>query len=331
MTSKKRYETAINEISNRRQQAVIEAGQRRNEVIKKIPEIQTLENALSATTINLTKLVLQKAENINDIIPKIMAENLEIQDKIKSLLTENGFSEDYLDIKYTCPKCNDTGILENGYCDCLKELVKKLNIDDFNKNNYMSLCSFDDFSLEYYTNLKGENGKETPLEIMTKVYRFCVGYAQRFSENSPSILMMGNTGLGKTHLSFAIAKSAMEKGYSVLYGSAQDFFGKVQREYFGRSDSDTDTMATILDADLLIIDDLGAEYESAFNTSTFYTIVNSRLNEGKPTIINTNLTPYEIEARYTARVASRLLTLYKILKFSGTDIRALKLKSLDNI
>ena len=81
-----------------------------------------------------------------------------------------------------------------------------------------------------------------------------------------------------------------------------------------------------MDADLLILDDLGAEYNTPFNVSSVYNIINTRMNFGKPTIISSNLTSQELEERYTERVVSRLLTQYTYLRFIGEDVRQLKLR-----
>ena len=144
--------------------------------------------------------------------------------------------------------------------------------------------------------------------------------------SSPSIMMLGATGLGKTHLSLAIAKQVILKGYHVLYCTAQDILRKIEREHFSRSIVEDETLQTVLDADLLILDDLGAEYNTPFNVSSVYNIINTRMNFGKPTIISSNLTSQELEERYTERVVSRLLTQYTYLRFIGEDVRQLKLR-----
>ena len=80
----------------------------------------------------------------------------------------------------------------------------------------------------------------------------------------------------------------------------------------------------MIKSDLLIIDDLGAEVSTSFAKSALYNLINTRLLSGRPTIINTNLTMKEIEARYTARISSRLIGNYEAYKFIGTDIRQQK-------
>ncbi len=313
MTKREIYEKAFNILDHRRQEALVAAQKRREEVIAKVPQVLSMEDTMSQSVIRLTKLVLAKSADLAEVMPKIIEENQRAQGKIKELLLAHHFPSDYLETKFHCSRCRDTGYVEGERCDCLKMLVRKIAAEDFNHSTFMSLCSFQDFDLGYY---RGDDN-----EKMKQIYQFCRSYAASFSLQSPNILMMGNTGLGKTHLSLAIAREAIEAGYTALYGTAQDFFEKIQNERFGKGEEGVNTTATVMGADLLVLDDLGAEYDSNYNQSTFYHILNSRLNAGKPTIINTNLTPKQLETRYGARAGSRLMTLYKCLKFCGTDIR----------
>lgn len=324
MTKKEQYEKAMNVINYRRQQAALNLQKRRETVLKKVPQIILLEQKMQQTTIKLSKAILSKNGNASQMIQQIMKENLENQQEIGALLVQNGFSADYLQPKYVCEKCQDTGFADSKRCDCLNELMRKVAIEEFNESTSMSLSTFEDFKLRYY-NAQNKNGNgQSDFETMSLILQFCRDYAAKFSQSSSSILMLGGTGLGKTHLSLAIANEVLQQGYSVLYGNAQEFFSKMQNEFFGKGKPGEDTLSTILEADLFILDDLGAEYESNFNSSAFYQIINSRLNAGKPVIINTNLTIREIETRYGNRVVSRLLSLYKTLRFVGTDVRQIK-------
>ena len=83
-------------------------------------------------------------------------------------------------------------------------------------------------------------------------------------------------------------------------------------------------MRKYTDCDLLIIDDLGAEFPSQFTTSAIGNLINERLYENRPTIISTNLSVKELTERYSERTASRILGEYKRLLFVGEDIRFLK-------
>lgn len=75
----------------------------------------------------------------------------------------------------------------------------------------------------------------------------------------------------------------------------------------------------------MILDDLGAEFDSNYYTSCLYNIVNSRIGAEKPTIITTNLSAAQLQNKYSDRIVSRLFTMYQLLRFAGKDIRQLKI------
>ena len=136
--------------------------------------------------------------------------------------------------------------------------------------------------------------------------------------------MYGKTGLGKTHLSLAIANEVLKKGFSVLYDSVINFLRQVEKEHFGRETRNSDTLELLLSCDLLILDDLGTEFHSQFYQSTIYNIINTRMNRKKPTIISTNLNYDEISHLYDERITSRIFTTYTIHHFVGMDVRVFK-------
>ena len=161
---------------------------------------------------------------------------------------------------------------------------------------------------------------------MAEVFERCKGYAQRFSNRSDSLLLMGRTGLGKTHLSLAIASSVMERGFGVVYASAQNLTDRAQREKFGRDTTgeDGEFLRYALHCDLLIIDDLGSEFITPLSASVLFHVVNTRLIEGRATLASTNLSIDEMQQKYDQRLISRMLYSYVILPFAGDDIRMKK-------
>ena len=158
---------------------------------------------------------------------------------------------------------------------------------------------------------------------MSAVLALSKDFAENFSKSTrQNLLFMGNTGLGKTHLSLSIAGVVLEKGYDVIYGSAYNLFSKMESEHFGEHTNRF--YEAVLGCDLLIIDDLGAEFVSPYIQTLVYNIVNTRILTGKPTIVNTNLSMKEIETRYTPRVASRFIGEYTAKAFMGNDVRQIK-------
>lgn len=320
------FKRALKIISQREQNARRIANARYDEVCLKVPYIKELYQKLALTSLKVVRTVFTE-ENTQFKIEAIKNENMAIQKEIADLLEQNGYPKDYLDIHFHCLKCEDTGYVDGVKCECLTQLITELNVEELNKLTTVAQSSFHNFHLKYYSDVADERTGVSPKKIMSHIYEFCRQYAETFTTNSPSVLMVGDTGLGKTHLSLAIAETITKKGYKALYVSSLDLFRTLQEEYFGKGETNIDTMQTVLDADLVIIDDLGAEFDSQFNVSSLYNIINSRLNLNKPTIINTNLTLSELDKRYNDRVASRLMTLYKCLKFVGKDVRQIKLKN----
>ena len=140
-------------------------------------------------------------------------------------------------------------------------------------------------------------------------------------------MFYGTTGLGKTHLSTAIAKEVIDRGFDVVYTTAQDMFEafegvKFSRNYSSSQDNQTDKF---FECDLLIIDDLGTEFSNQFTVSCLYNLINTRINSEKPMIINTNLNQNDLRERYADRITSRLFGEFSVMCFFGKDIRLKKL------
>ncbi len=319
--SKQIYMQAADELHNRREKAEKEAARHKALFAEKCPQVLEIEREMAKTGLAAVKAVGAGKDAV-DVIQNLAKYNLELQAKRKSLLSENGFPEDYLKPAYTCAICEDTGTTDGKVCVCYQKLLKELAYRELCAQTPLKLCKFHSFSLAYYRDTPNADGV-IPRQKMEKVLEFCKKYADAFSESAPSLLFFGNTGLGKTHLSLAIAAEALEKGYGVVYGSAQTLFSKLEKEHFGRANS-ADTEERLLDCDLLILDDLGTEYTTGFVSASFYNIVNTRLLAGKPTIINTNLSFEELEDKYTNRIVSRILGCYQVFRFYGEDMRVKK-------
>lgn len=221
------------------------------------------------------------------------------------------------EIEYDCPLCNDTGYVGGKVCECVKKLANSIMLSEFTKEMPLDDCKFENFDLKYYSN-KDDNRR------MTAILKLCKEYVINFDpHSSPNLLFMGASGLGKTHLTLAIVSGVIEKGYTPIYGPCENLFSLIEKEKF--TGENKGSYEAMINCDLLVLDDLGAEMSTAFSKAALYNLINTRLLSKKPTIINTNLTIKEIETRYTARVASRLIGNYNANKFLGDDIRQQKI------
>ena len=315
------FERAKQVLDRRRETAEREAEQKTEELELLSPELRALNRKLSAAGLKAVQLAITGDQAAMD---RLRDENLADQERRREILESLGSSEEALEVHYTCPVCNDTGVVGNHYCDCFKRLVKSLQTENLNAVSPAGDSTFDNFNLAYY---QGVTDPETGVDAysrMGQIVSYCEAYAEDFGLSSPSLILYGNTGLGKTHLSLAIANKAIEKGFNVVDGSAHNLLSEIEKEHFGRLKTDDSPEDNVLNADLLILDDLGAEFSTSFTVSMVYNIINTRILKGLPTIISTNLWYDEISDKYGNRVYSRIIGNYTPLEFAGRDVRQLK-------
>ncbi len=320
------YEKAQKTIDKRRKNAINQQNLRKQEIYKAIPQIHKIDKLISKTTIEVSKEILSSKAgsktNLKEILKGLMIKNNSLKEEKKLLLQKNNYPENYLDIEYFCPKCEDTGYNKTGICECMRKLLKEQVYNKLNMSVNMENFKFSNFKIEHYPNdyIASEKSLKTPREIAAENLKFCEDFAYSFSSKSGNILMQGGTGLGKTHLSLAIAGVCIEKGTDVVYASSQQLLNKLEADKFGETKEGF--LDSILESDLLIIDDWGTEFYTQFTISAFYNIINTRILENKPTIINTNLSFEEIVTKYSSRIASRIMGEYYIMTFYGKDYRA---------
>lgn len=292
---------------------------RRAEVAAVVDGVAEIDKQLSLTGFKIFDATLRGDKAA---IEAINAENKELNKKKAALLVAAGYPADYTEIKYECDICGDTGVVDNKICICMKKKLIEAGFESSGMSDLIKRQSFDNFSLDYY-----KQSRET-FSRMSSIFAIAKKYATDFDvATSGNIAMFGSTGLGKTHLSSAMASVIIEKGNDVYYAGANSMFADFEQKRFGNS-ADPDAEGDIekyFSCDLLIIDDLGSEVTNQFTTSCLYNVINSRLNKRKPTIISTNLTQDEFRKRYWDRIASRVFGEYTVLPFCGVDIRAQKL------
>lgn len=309
------YAAAIGTIQQRRRDAQTEQEQRTLRIRQEIPGAAALCSTLSETCFSVLRAAgsADRAQRLAAIRQRAQ----ETEHALSELLTAHGYPADYLKIHYACKKCCDTGFVGGKPCECLRHEIGKAGAARMNARSQLALCSFDTFSLAYYKDLPADERG-----AMERNFSDCRRYAANFSAQSGNLLMIGNTGLGKTHLSLAIANALLEKGFSVIYDSAGSLMHQLEQEQFSHSSGDT--LRLLLECDLLIIDDFGTEFETRFTSSMIYTLLNGRISAGLPFIVSTNLTPQEIRGRYGDRVLSRLICGAQLMPFFGRDIRMLR-------
>ena len=317
--NRKNYIRIKEEYNGKYLRAEESAKMRRTEVQLSIPEIAKIDRELSLVGLEIMEAAMR---NDADMLDMAKEKNLSLMERKRDLLEAAGYARDYTEIKYECEACGDTGAIDNKMCACMRRKLVEAGIESSGMRDLIESQSFDNFSLEYY--------KQSPevFKRMSAIYKLLYGYADAFdAKTSSNIAMFGGTGLGKTHLSSAVAGKVIERGYDVCYVGAQGMISDFEYNRFGNGSvaySDGD-LEKYTECDLLIIDDLGTEVANQFTTSCLYNIINTRLNKKKQTIISTNLSQDEFRKRYWDRITSRVFGEYVILPFVGTDIRSQKI------
>lgn len=313
---KKIYEQARAELENRRRKAESSAARTLESFYAHCPEAREVRAAIASNASGAARAVLRGGD-VRGELERLQNRAGELNAEYGRLLKEAGLSRQDVSPQYACAACKDTGFIDGKMCTCLKQLQRSLAYEQLSMNVPLEKSTFASFSLDYYRN------DDRAFRQMENIFRACKSYADKFRADSPSLLFKGGTGLGKTHLSLAIANEVIQKGFGVIYGSAQSFAVSLEKERFDRREPDEadSTQSQLLSCDLLILDDLGTEFSSSYVNAALYDVINARMMAEKPTIISTNLSMKELEERYGERFASRIAGYYGKLEFLGSDVR----------
>jgi len=327
------YKTAYREVMRdyeaSRQEAEAALLQRKAALYAKLPRLALIENQMTAVGLNLVKTALAGNQPEHDAA-RDAAKKLEIEKR--AIMEENHVPADYFAAAYRCKLCKDTGYLpaEAGQlavrCNCLKQRMIEAYYSLSNIKGILQDENFDTFDDRCFSPAVTESEGLSPQANMQTIYRHATDFVQDFDTVFSNLLLYGPTGLGKTFVCHCIAKDLLDGGRTVLYLTAPRLFKVVEDYRFNRdSMEDADEMLdAVTDVDLLVLDDLGAEFITVITSSALFDIVNQRLLAKKPTVISTNLPPTELMSHYSERIFSRFVGHYKMLKFFGDDVRVRK-------
>lgn len=320
------YTLANKALAERREENQAIRERRIREVEEAFPEeYNRIEAGLRAGGAALVRCVLTGKQDY----PRVEASIKGLQREKEELLFRLGKPKDYLDEIITCPICRDTGFLENGRrCTCLENLVAHYMGTTSNLTDFMKAQTFDRVDYRIFAQQPQENGRDV-LAYMKSAYAKGMRFAETFEKTGANLLLMGNAGTGKTFLSGCIANHAIRRGKSVYYQTAFRLFDLLEKQKFDRLLPEEEEQAVyaarqIRQADLLIIDDLGTEFVTAYSGALIFDMINSRQLSGKSTVLSTNLNLEGLEKIYSKRFTSRLWGNFEIIPFIGKDLRMQK-------
>lgn len=316
---------------NKRTKRIEEAEIRKEKLYKENPRFEEIDTMLSTLSINASKNLINSSNF--EYLDKLRREIESLKKEKQELLLSVTHDENYLKPTFDCPLCNDTGYITDNYntkmCNCLKQQLYDI---EYNKSNIYNLENhkFENFLSTLYSdevNNEKYSSNLSPRDNIEKIRNISQAFIDNFDDpNHKNLLFTGNTGLGKTFMSGCIANELINSGRNVLYQTAPVMLDTIIDYRFGKTDGSI--YNSLLDVDLLIIDDLGTECMNNMKFTELFNVINSRLlNQNKrvtKTIISTNLNIQNLFKTYDERIVSRLIGNYDICRFYGDDIRLIK-------
>lgn len=296
---------------------------RQAEAFQLVPKLEDIHKRISAIGLE-SILQAMKRPDQKDYFERELKESLSVlRMQKKALLTENGYPENYLDPVYDCSDCEDSGYIHNQKCHCLTQAIIDYSYEQSNLKSILDKENFSTFSFDYYSKEKDKKLGISPYENMESVHNLCTDFVNTFGKDFRNLILYGHSGLGKTFLCNAIAKEVLDNGNTVIYLSAFQLFRLFENYRFHKEEEivTNDDIESIFLCDLLIIDDLGTEFNNALTKAELFNCLNTRLLNKKPTVISTNLAPSDWVNNYSERIISRIFGYYTQLKFVGSDIR----------
>ncbi len=307
------------QMANQREEA-----ERRRKAEAVCPEIGEVLTARQNLIFDTLRGILEGRATAQDIPAKMDVLNR----RLTSLLRQHGFDETYLDPVCRCPVCQDTGYVGEPireHCECFNQAFYTRMYQRMGLSGASSSQSFETFDLNVFSAEKLPGKTFSQRELMNVIRKTCEGYAEKFpAVPVKDMLLMGQSGLGKTFLMHAMAKALIRRGMNVLLISAYKFLEIARKAYLS---GNPEEMAPLMDTEVLLIDDMGVEpLMENITIPQWFNLINERQLQGKGTVISTNLMEDELKRRYTERIASRLMNnaQCRLIQFAGEDIRRSK-------
>ncbi|MGL4760110.1 MAG: ATP-binding protein [Sarcina sp.] len=293
--------------------------ERVDQIKKLYPEIIELDSKIGSLCVQVSLMAIRKSANKEAEMNKARDFIEDLRTQKCEALVSHGYPIDYLNLYYHCKKCKDTGYIEIKKCSCYqRHLVniyyKKSDIAQLLRDN-----NFSNFTLAHYRANKLDNERISPKEnIQMIVNNIQENYLDNFDAHDRNLLFTGNPGTGKSFLSQCIAKDLLDKGFLVVYRTADELLSDLKEIKF-KNNYEIENL--LVNCDLLIIDDLGTEQITDFTISELFTFLNKKLLKQKKMLVSTNLSSEALQSNYDERIYSRLMGNFTTLPFFGDDVR----------
>lgn len=293
---------------------------RREAAEKRSPEVARILQARQNMIYGSIRGILAGRKSADDL-PSQMAK---LNGELRAALRAVGLPEDYLEPVYRCRICQDTGYVgenDRRMCSCMREAYHRRMYEAVGLGEKEEQ-SFERFDLNVFPDRLIPGKNHTQRQLMDMVRNQCCAWATAYpNTDKRDVMLSGKSGLGKTYLLHCMARVLLDKGVNVLLLSAYQMLTIARRAYF---DHQEEEFENVLQAEVLILDDLGGEpMVENVTIVQLLRLLDERQSAGRSTLISTNLSGAELKARYTERVSSRLLDERNclFLPLAGSDVR----------
>lgn len=269
----------INEYESRQQAASYRQLLKREEVYKKIPRIEEIDNEIRLAGVKYNKAILLGIEPSDKAIKELLAKIERLNQEKKELLIKHSYPEDYLEPEFQCKQCKDTGFVETPTgtekCSCYRQqyinhLFKQSNIKVLDVENFST------FNVNFYPDEIDEKKygiKISPRQNILKIRERALAFIENIDNpQDKNLFFSGPTGVGKTFMINCIASELLKRGRTVLYQTAQSLF-KVINDYrlsaLKDGEFEDTAYSDIFNVELLIIDDLGPNLQRQQDMQNF--------------------------------------------------------------
>ncbi len=175
------------------------------------------------------------------------------------------------------------------------------------------------------SNYKPVMGNASQLLAFNHAYRLAANYPG----DGRGLLLMGSCGVGKTHLAVAVLRELLEKGVGCLFYDFGALLKAIQASYNPNTHtSELDILAPVIDAEVLVLDELGGSKPTEWVLDTMLQIISARYNDRRLTIFTSNYLDEcsgekteKLEDRIGVRLRSRLYQMCQTVVIDGDDYR----------
>ncbi len=201
-------------------------------------------------------------------------------------------------------------------CECRKKKTQTNQLDKARIPKRYTKCDFENYIPQ----------NESQRNAVWLTRKLASAYLPDY--DGQGIVLMGNCGVGKTHLSVAVLKELTKRGFNCVFYESGSLLKEIQNSYNTQTQtSEFSVLAPIFDAEVLVLDELAASKPTEWVRDTMTNIINTRYNDKKLTIFTTNYldkrTDKEetLQDRIGVRLRSRLYEMCKTVLIDGDDYR----------